>query len=312
MQADPLRPTRLRDYLELVRPANLFTAPADSLMGFWFVRAVDDLRAGVTLGLLALSSVLLYAAGVVLNDLFDLQTDRQERPERPLPSGRIAPAAAAWLGAELLILGLAVAFLASFLAGSLAPGAVAAGLSAGILLYDAAAKRTMVGPLVMGTCRGLNVLMGMAVAWSTWQREHLLVAGAIGLYVAGLTWFARSETARSRRGALLGAAALMAGAILLLAALPLVSDRLVGLAAGRLDFWPVAILLLGLLILRRFLWAVIDPSAGRVQIAVRSGILSLVVLDAAICAAARGLAAALVILGLLVPGVWLARRFNPT
>ncbi len=312
MQHQPARRAKLLDLLELVRPANLFTAPADSMMGFWFVRAADDLRGGITLALLALSSVLLYASGVVLNDLFDLKTDRHERPERPLPSGRVAPAAAAWLGAELMILGVALAFLAGFLAGSLAPGVAGAGLAGCILLYNAGAKRTLIGPLVMGACRGLNVLLGMAVAWGTWQGGHMLAAGGIALYVAGLTWFARSEAGTSRPAPLLGAAGVMAGGIALLAALPWASDGLAGLASGRRDLWPVAVLLLGLLILRRFLWAVWEPSPGRVQTAVRTGILSLVVLDAAVAAAARGLAAALAVLALLVPAVWLARRFNPT
>jgi len=312
MQHHSVRRVRWLDYLELLRLPNLFTAPADSMMGFWFVQTGDNLRGGLTLAALATSSVLLYASGVVLNDLFDLKTDRQERPERPLPSGRIAPVVAAWLGAELMILGVAAAFLAGFLAGSLAPGVVGAGLAGCILLYNAGAKRTVIGPLVMGACRGLNVLLGMAAAWWTWQEEHLLVAGAISLYVAGLTWFARSESARSRRWELLGAAGVMAGGIVLLAALPWVSDTLAGRAAGRLDLWPLAVAFLGVLILRRFLWAVLEPSAGRVQIAVRSGILSLVILDAAVCAIARGMGPALGVLALLVPAVWLARRFNPT
>ena len=98
----------VRDYLQLVRLPNLFTAVADVAMGFFVAQPLlAERRLGMwewaALGTLAAASVLLYAAGVVLNDWFDLEIDRQERPERPLPSGRIAPCggAAARLDAAL-------------------------------------------------------------------------------------------------------------------------------------------------------------------------------------------------------------------
>ncbi len=89
----------LTPYVQLLRLPNLFTAMADVAMGFLFVRAswawnpapinLRPIGAWV-LALLALASALLYAAGVVLNDVFDLERDRRERPERPLPSGRVS------------------------------------------------------------------------------------------------------------------------------------------------------------------------------------------------------------------------------
>jgi 4-hydroxybenzoate polyprenyltransferase len=101
----------LRGYLELVRLPNVFTAMADVAMGFLFTRA-DFLPGedGWLLGLLLAASSLLYAAGVVLNDVFDLEVDAVERPHRPLPSGRVSPAVARWLGWELLVVGLAAAW----------------------------------------------------------------------------------------------------------------------------------------------------------------------------------------------------------
>ncbi len=43
---------------------------------------------------LVAASTLLYASGVVLNDVFDLRRDARERPERPLPSRRVSLPAA--------------------------------------------------------------------------------------------------------------------------------------------------------------------------------------------------------------------------
>ena len=50
--------------------------------------------AAVTLLCLLVASGCLYTAGMVLNDVFDYEIDRHERPFRPLPSGRISLGAA--------------------------------------------------------------------------------------------------------------------------------------------------------------------------------------------------------------------------
>ena len=148
--------------------------------------------------LLAASS-LLYISGVILNDVFDLEIDRQQRPERPLPSGRVSLAAARRLGWRLLVLGVLLGAGAGFFVGHLRPGVVAALLATCILLYDAWLKRTPLGPLAMGACRMLNVLLGMNALDAPLHAGHWLVAGGIGVYVAGVTWFARRESEESSR-----------------------------------------------------------------------------------------------------------------
>ena len=109
----------LQSYLELLRLPNVFTAVADVAMGFFFVQAAwafsDDPQQSLlpiglwTVGLLAAASALLYSAGMVLNDVFDIELDRQEQPYRPLPSGRIPLSSARWLGWQLLTLGIMLA-----------------------------------------------------------------------------------------------------------------------------------------------------------------------------------------------------------
>src|SRR5207302_1510764 len=58
------------------------------------------------------ASTLLYWAGMVWNDYFDLAQDRKERPLRPIPSGRVTPRMAALLGTGLMLAGLGCAALA--------------------------------------------------------------------------------------------------------------------------------------------------------------------------------------------------------
>jgi hypothetical protein len=258
------------------------------------------------------ASSLLYASGVVLNDLFDLPRDARQRPERPLPSGRISPAAAQRLGGGLLLSGVASAGLAGFWAGRPWPGIVAGLLAGGIVLYDAALKRTPAGPVGMGACRMLNVLLGMSVAAGAWRAEHWLVAGGIGIYVAGVTWFARSEVRPGSRWPLGLATAVILAGIAVLAWFPSWTDRVVPLLRREPGRWHLLMAVLGLLIGWRCLAAVMEPTPWRVQMAVKHCILSLVILDAAACFAVRGMFWAVMILLLLVPATLLGRWIRLT
>ena len=60
------------------------------------------------------ASMILYASGTALNDVFDIEVDRAERPGRPLPSGRVSVRSAAWLGGLGLLLGPAFALSRRF------------------------------------------------------------------------------------------------------------------------------------------------------------------------------------------------------
>ena len=105
---------RFASYLALMRLPNVFTAMADVAMGFLFVQATGSKWTPTpwdfaTLATLIAASSLLYIAGMVLNDVFDVEIDRQERPERPIPSGRVSFDAARRLGWRLLFLGVALA-----------------------------------------------------------------------------------------------------------------------------------------------------------------------------------------------------------
>jgi len=305
-------PSTLRAYLQLVRLPNVFTAMADAAMGFLFVQGITNSRDGWTLGLLIGASSLLYASGVVFNDVFDHRLDALERPERPIPSGRVPLRVAAWLGGELMLLGVALAWLAGYVSGSFHPGVVAVLLAGCILAYDGLLKRTPVGPLAMGGCRMLNVLLGMSVATAAaWQTEHWLVAGGVGTYIVGVTWFARTEARRSSRLQLGLATAVMMLGIAMLAWFP---SFLEWPAVLRLqpEGWQMLMLVLGLLIGWRCLRAVLDPIPPRVQMAVAHAILSLIVLDAVICFAVRDDVSALAILLLLAPAMYLGRWIEST
>ena len=307
-----------RSYLELMRFPNVFTAMADVAMGFLFVQS-DNVQPWAptawdyaTLATLVAASSLLYIAGMVLNDVFDVAIDREERPERPIPSGRVSLDAARRLGWRLLVLGVALGSCAVFFTGQLRCGVVAAILATAILLYDAWLKRTPLGPLAMGACRTLNVMLGMSAVDASLRPEQWLVAGAIGIYVAGVTLFARKESQRSSRPQLAAATLVMMLGVAMLAWLPHWPDRLVPLLQWDPKRWHILTGVLAMLIGWRCLRAIATPIPSRVRIAVAHSILSLVMLDAVACYATRGLFWAGMILLLLVPTMLLGQWIETT
>jgi len=169
-------PNRLRAWLQLVRLPAVFTAIADPLAGWFIIGGRWTAELGWLLG----ASACFYMAGMVFNDCFDIERDRQHRPERPLPSGAV-PAKAAWIAAgTLLATGLTltgiVGYRCLFFGGA---------LSALILLYNARAKHTILGPFVLGGCRVLNMMLGLGT--------FLWPAAVLGAYVTGLSFVARRE-----------------------------------------------------------------------------------------------------------------------
>ncbi|TYB70881.1 4-hydroxybenzoate polyprenyltransferase [Nonomuraea sp. PA05] len=143
--------TALRHLLELVRAPAALSVPGDVAAGAAAGRALGPRTLG-----LACSSVCLYWAGMAANDWADRHLDAVERPERPIPSGRVSPGTALGVAAGLTAAGLAAAALA----GGRRAMAVAVPLAGAIWAYDLVAKNTRAGPLVMAVCRGLDVLLG--------------------------------------------------------------------------------------------------------------------------------------------------------
>jgi 4-hydroxybenzoate polyprenyltransferase len=287
---------------------------ADVAMGFFFAQSIDwrwnAWWDAWTLALLLTASSLLYIAGIILNDVFDLEIDRRQRPERPLPSGRIAFATASRLGWTLLVLGVLAGSATGFFTGHMRSGIVAALLATCILLYDAWLKRTPIGPIAMGTCRSLNVLLGMNVIDAPIGVSGWLIAGGLGIYVAGVTWLARHEADQSRRSQLAMSTVVIALGIAILAAYPRWCDRLIPQIESDLSRWYLLTGVLGLMIVWRCLWAVIDPIPARVRTAVAQCILSILMLDAVACYAVRGVVWAAMILLLLIPTMFFSRQIK--
>ncbi len=200
-----------RVWCRLLRVPNLFTVPGDMLAGY-IAAGGDWSRPGQLAGG-ALAVLLLYGAGLLLNDYFDREQDARERPNRPIPSGAIRASTVALAGFLFLAAGVGVAWLG---AGT-APALVALLLSGCVVLYDGYVKRfRLVGSLVMGACRGLSIILGatcLVPEPAGWGPAVWSAAGLWLLYIAATTYVAMDETSGRRPGwiALLPAALLTAG-----------------------------------------------------------------------------------------------------
>ncbi|SCL17126.1 4-hydroxybenzoate polyprenyltransferase [Micromonospora nigra] len=284
----------LADLAELVRAPAALSVPGDVVAGAAAAGSLGRRTPG-----LAAASVLLYWAGMAGNDWADRRLDAVERPERPIPTGRVTPEVALGLAVGLTAAGVG---LAAAVGGGRA-AAVAVPLATAVWGYDLRAKNTSAGPAVMAACRGLDVLLG-----ATGGRLSRAVPAAVT--VAAHTW---TVTALSRRE--------VDGADRALPLRTLAGTALVAASAGRPPATtgsPLAALpaLLATWYAARYGAAqarvVVDPSAGRVRAAVGAGITGLPALQGALTArAGAGLLGAAVAAAAPLARR-LARRVSPT
>ena len=138
-------------------------------------------------------ATLLFLAGMFLNDAFDVQFDREHRPERPIPSGAITAKTVWVLGIGQLLLGLGCLVWMNTLATL-----CALGLAASILLYDWLHKRTAWSPMLMGLCRLFLYLLAAATTTEPLGLTVVLCAFALWAYIVGLSNIARREATGGR------------------------------------------------------------------------------------------------------------------
>jgi 4-hydroxybenzoate polyprenyltransferase len=294
----------VRAYLELVRLPNLFTAMADVLAGYLTVTAASAGPGhlnfdGDSLAWLLVTTVCLYGGGVALNDYFDESVDRVERPERPLPSGRISRQAARRFALALFI-------LAGLSAASVGPLSLALTLATALsaVVYDAIGKRTSFGPLNMGLCRFLNLLLGVS-AVPVLTLERIDLALLLMVHVTGVTVMSRGEVFGGERRAVL---AMLTGVGT--AALGLTVLRMVGFVPDQayVPFLGAYVLVAAVPAARAYT----DPTPELIGQAVKWGVLGLVLLDAAFAASFAGTSAGLPVAALLLPSALVARLFAVT
>ncbi|MEN8790181.1 MAG: UbiA-like protein EboC [Flavobacteriaceae bacterium] len=296
----------LLGYFRLMRPANLPTAAADVLAGITiagismdtYYMAVGDVELWPNDLFLCLSSVALYAGGVVLNDVFDHKIDSIERPERPIPRGLVPLRSAALLGVLLLLLGIGLAFVVNDLSG-----VIAIVLALAILLYDAITKQfSFVGPLNMGLCRGLNLILGMSIAGHVDHYDYALIPV---VYIFAVTLISRGEVRAGNKKHLIWAGLLYA--VVVFAVFTILPDKPESLLRTAPFF-----LLFIVLIYSPLINAYKQNTPQNIQKAVIWGVMAIVALDAILASGFFNLWYGLLVILLLPLSRVMARVFAVT
>jgi 4-hydroxybenzoate polyprenyltransferase len=227
------KPIDWRAWLALGRVSNLPTVWTNILAGLALGDAMGVHRAESKLSYgevvlnvwpLLVGVSLLYVGGMILNDVCDVAVDHRQRPQRPLPSGRVSRNAALAVTIAMGAAGLGLVAM-----GGVATAILGLALAGTIAAYDIWHKRSVWSVLLMGACRGL--VYWLAMAWGL-GAVHV---GGVGLGVAVImTAYTVFITIAARGEA---------------------SDQPTWQRAGRIVAWLMLLTPLGVL-------AVIEPVAG--------------------------------------------------
>ena len=287
-----------------MRPANCVTAIADVLAGVAISGYLSDSNLFTFLFfkpilLLCIATVGLYGGGVVFNDVFDAELDAVERPERPIPSGRVSKIKAKILAIFLLSVGCITALMVSFTSAYIAVLIVAAAL-----VYDRWGKhQKFIGPINMGLCRGFNLLLGISILPAMVLPYRGLALVPI-IYIAAITMISRGEVHGGKKTTLYFAAllySLVIGCILYFAWLQ-----------STLLFTLAFIAAFGVMIFVPLSKAIREPVGRNIGKAVKAGVLALIFMNAAWAAAFDQLYLALFMVLLLPLSLKLGKMFAVT
>lgn len=182
-------PSVFRAWFDLARAGN-FPSVASNVLAAYVLSDVGSApfeRMG-SIGVATVAGLLTYAGGATLNDVMDTAHDAEHRPERSIPSGRIARGTALGIALIELVAGLALFVMAG------ASVAAALGLGAAIVIYDSFHKGWTGSVFVIAGCRVLLALIvatlpghAATASWAVW-------VVALFLYIASLSLLARRET----------------------------------------------------------------------------------------------------------------------
>ncbi|SER80850.1 SCO3242 family prenyltransferase [Streptomyces qinglanensis] len=307
---------RAAAWAQLLRISAVSTVPGDAVVG----AVAGGSGPGRGTALAAGASLCLYEAGMALNDWADQEEDARERPQRPLPSGRIQPRAALAAATGLTATGLALAARAGRL-----PLLTATALATTVWAYDLRLKHTPAGPAAMAAARSLDVLLGAAAterpAAPGTDGTSALPPGPGPAPVLGAAALMGAHTLAvtsvSRREAEGGAPAVP------LAALGAVAATTALLARQRAPLTLAACTAYAATAARPLAHAALNPSPPLLQRAVGGGIRAMIPLQAALTARAcrsshpprartAGSLSAAALLGLLPVARRLSRKVSPT
>jgi 4-hydroxybenzoate polyprenyltransferase len=294
-----------RQYLLLIRLPNTFTAPSNILTGYFAITSLAYAHSQ-QLFILILSSVLIYIAGTVFNDYFDIEIDLKERPYRPLPAGTITKQKAFVIAIVSLVSANILAFAVSW-----SSFVISTILSATVISYDFRLKNTVIGPITMGAARFLNVILGASpalfvlLANNNFFVRMIFVSLSIFLYVLAISLLSRKEIdGMQTRRTIVGSFFIV---FTVIASLSFAGF----LGIFKMEFFANLILFAGIIIIT-FRQTKSRNSSLVIQKAIKNMVISIIVLDSVFISGSIGLYYGLATLLLIIPSIIFSRKLYVT
>jgi len=303
-----------RQYITLVRLPNIFTAVSNILPGYCIiVTAISFSFTNANLLYLAglmVTSSLLYMTGIVLNDYFDIEIDKKERPTRPLPSGNVSKRKALIIAISSTIAANVISLAISWMSF-----VFALILTAIIIAYDSRLKhKTITGPVTMSLARFVNVILGASPAFPMLllSRESitmlLFIATTLFIYILSISILSKKEVS----GKVTRLNIIFSFAIVFVVITSISIAGLIGIFQTvvfvNLALFSAVMIITLISVLRG------HASLGPVYIqnSIRNMIISIIILDSAFVSGIIGLQYGLATLLLTIPSILLARKLYTT
>ena len=295
----------IRNYLALIRFPNLFTIPSNIIVGF--SQLVLFPEAGMeNLLLLMTTSILLYVVGIIINDYRDLEIDRKERPDRPLPAGKISPRSAL---AFVFVATISAIFLATLV--GIPSVLLAVILLITIIAYDCWLKNNFLGYFAIALARVINVVLGysagitlLIINQNEITRLSVILISTF-LYVTAISYISRKEVESSPKKSNFRIS------IGLLSLIPAILTFFTLMGVFKWDLFLSLIIFIGMLI-ESLVGKYGSPNPEVAKKIVRNLVLSIIILDSTFLSGTLGFAYGLSLLVLLIPAAILSRRFYVT
>lgn len=298
-----MKKPNFRDYLILVRLPNLFTLPSNILVGFVIVSALTQ-TIYVQVLLLVTISILHYCVGIILNDLYDFNIDKKERPYRPLPSGKISRKIAIALVTIFSFLALTLSLIVGI------PTLVISSILFAIIFgYDKYLKNTWAGPFTIASARVMNIMLGVSVNINSASSNPQFV---ILTFVLTITFVYVSLIGYMSRYEILGFSnnvkLFLTPAVIAM----IISSIILFTLTGFFKYDSLVILALFSFIMTMTFHKIHKKDSLGIQQIIQNMILSIIVLDSTFLSGIRGIEIGLIVLVLLAPLLVFAKKMYMT
>ena len=298
-----MKKPNFRDYLILVRLPNLFTLPSNILVGFVIVSALTQ-TIYVQVLLLVTISILHYCVGIILNDLYDFNIDKKERPYRPLPSGKISRKIAISLATIFSFLALTLSLIVGI------PTLVISSILFAIIFgYDKYLKNTWAGPFTIASARVMNIMLGVSVNINSASSNPQFV---ILTFVLTITFVYVSLIGYMSRNEILGFSnnvkLFLTPAVIAM----IISSIILFTLTGFFKYDSLVILALFSFIMTMTFHKIHKKDSLGIQQIIQNMILSIIVLDSTFLSGIRGIEIGLIVLVLLAPLLVFAKKMYMT